>query len=899
MASEDDSIVAEFVVESREHLADIENQLLEIEAAGADIDDDLVNTVFRAVHSIKGVAGFLDFTNLKDLAHSLENVLNLIRNREIVPDSTNVDVMLRAADTLSRMIDDVQNSNDINVSEHVAELEQVAGIAAMADDTGGTPPVSGERVIPGRQPAPAADDSGSAQDQNQQPPESAKTKQDSAQRGALPDGFEAAETSIRVPVRLLDSMMNLAGELVLARNQLVQQVGGSRQIGLESVASRVDSVTSELQEAIMQARMQVVGTVFNRFPRVVRNLSSHLGKQCRLLLEGKEVELDKSIIEAMSDPLTHLVRNAVDHGIELPKWRERAGKPARGTIVLRAFHLAGKVNVSISDDGAGIDVSCLKEKAVARGLITPEQAGDMCDREALRLIFHPGFSMAREVTDVSGRGVGMDVVKTNIERLGGVVDIETKLGQGTTINIKLPLTLAIIPSLIVQCREDRFAIPQANIRELVRIRARDAATKIEKVKDSEVFRLRGVLLPLVHLDHALGIHDNGGGGAWGASNIIVVEAGHLRYGLIVDKLHDSEEIVVKPLGRHMRDCHCLAGATVLGDGQVALILDIAGIASRMNLLLQGNGVFNEVSSPSGAGSSETQSVLMFTNDPKEQFGIPMTAVARVEQVLRDQIDTVGGQEVLQYRGASLPLLRLDDCIRSRPAPATDKPYVIVFIVRNREVGLIVPALLDIRDITTDVDTVTFREPGVIGSVEVDGKALRLLDTYKLAQIAHPKWFEESDWAAAPTPLLRGTGGDTPLTILVAEDSDFFRSQVVGYLEEVGFNVVACEDGLVAWDTLQKMGEQVDAVVTDIEMPNLDGRELTRRIKGSAQLAHLPVIALTSLASEKDARLSMEAGIDDYQIKLDREHLTASLATHLRDRIQVLASKAGSCDRCKS
>jgi len=637
--------------------------------------------------------------------------------------------------------------------------------------------------------------------------------------------------------------------------------------------------------------MQVVGTVFGKFPRVVRDLSKQLGKQCRLTLEGEDVELDKSIIEAIGDPLTHLVRNSVDHGIESPEQRVNAGKPACGTVVLRAFHQAGKVNISISDDGAGIDATRLKEKAVSRGLITPEQAGDMSEREALRLIFHPGFSMAEKVTGVSGRGVGMDVVKTNIEKLGGAVGIDTQIGDGTTINVKLPLTLAIIPSLIVRCRENRFAIPQASISELVRIRAGDVATKIERVKNAEVFRLRGNLLPLVRLDQALDLHTETDEQENGPVNIIVVETGHLRYGLVVDGLHDSEEIVVKPLGRHMQDCHCLAGATILGDGQVALILDVAGIASRSELALPDEEQVAGAVDSHAVDGAETQTVLLFTNHPEEQFGIPMAVIARIERVLTDQLDSVGGREVLQYCGASLPLFRLENHIKASPAPDTRKVYVVVFSVHGREAGLIVPTLVDIREVPTNVDTCTFSEPGVIGSVEVNKKAMRLLDLYKLTQVAHPELFAESETIETHhvgNVFQDEDDGETP-TILVAEDSGFFRKQVTGYLEEAGYEVVDCEDGLIAWNTLQERGGEFDLVVTDVEMPNMDGCQLARHIKDEPTLSHLPIIALTSLASEEDMQRGMEAGIDDYQVKLDRERLMAAVAKYLYE----IKSRTGS------
>ncbi|HYW78493.1 MAG TPA: chemotaxis protein CheW [Thermoguttaceae bacterium] len=692
-----------------------------------------------------------------------------------------------------------------------------------------------------------------------------------------------ADTSIRVPVSLLDGLMNLAGELVLSRNQLMQAVASTDGAGLDSVAGRLDQVTSELQEAIMQTRMQVVGTVFGKFPRVVRDLSKQLGKQCELTLEGEDVELDKSIIEAIGDPLTHLVRNSIDHGIESPDQRVRNGKPADGSIVLRAFHQAGKVNISISDDGAGIDASKLKEKATLRGLITPEQANDMGEREALRLIFHPGFSMAEKVTGVSGRGVGMDVVKTNIEKLGGAVGIDTQIGVGTTINVKLPLTLAIIPSLIVRCQKNRFAIPQASISELVRIKAGDVAKKIERVKNAEVFRLRGNLLPLVRLDRALDLHAGTDAEGSGPINIIVVETGHLRYGLVVDGLHDSEEIVVKPLGRHMQDCHCLAGATILGDGRVALILDAAGIASRMELALPDGDELSHASDSHMVGGEETQTVLLFTNDPAEQFGIPMAVIARLERVITDQIDSVGGREVLQYRGTSLPLFRLENHIKASPPPDASKIYVVVFNVHGREVGLVVPTLVDIRDVPTNVDTSTFSEPGVIGSVQVNQKAMRLLDLYKLTQVAHPELFaasERPDAGRSHNIFHEESEGPVP-TILLAEDSGFFRNQVTNYMEEAGYHVVGCEDGLIAWNTLQARSSEIDIVVTDIEMPNMDGCQLAQRIKDDPSLSHLPIIAVTSLASEEDMQRGIESGIDDYQVKLDRERLMAAVSERLQ------------------
>lgn len=863
---DDKQIIAEFVAESRERLADVENQLLAIETAGSDMDIELVNEVFRAVHSIKGAAGFLGFDTLSQLAHSLENVLNLVRNRQLVPDGQVTDVLLRSSDTLRKMIDDVEHSNEVEITQYLDLLQQiVAGLAAQ--EAGQDVAAAKNRPAAPLTPALAAVPDHHDEPTPPAPKPEASTTRPAPATGPLPVAPPAVDTNIRVPVTVLDRLMNLAGELVLARNRLLQTVAGADHSVLDTVASRVDQVTSELQETIMQTRLQMVGNVFNKFPRVVRDLSNLLGKQCQLTLEGQEVELDKSIIEAISDPLTHLIRNSVDHGIETPEDRMRAGKGPMGTVALRAFHQAGKVNISISDDGRGIDVARIREKAIARGLLPADQLREMPDREILQLIFRPGFSMAEKVTQVSGRGVGMDVVKTNIEKLGGTVAVDTQVGVGTTFTIKLPLTLAIVPALIVRCEGRRFAVPQANISELVRVKASEASARIQRIKSAEVLRLRGTLLPLVRLNEALGGSESlapaGEARVW---NIIVVEAGHLRYGLIVDGLHDSEEIVVKPLGRHVKDCPCLAGATILGDGTVALILDVGAIAAYCQL--EAPELEDAKKDATTGRKQEMQSVLLFHNDPSEQFAIPMQLIARLERIQNEQIDTVGGQKVLQYRGISLPLLSLEDHIHARSCPPAPWAFVVVFKIAGREVGLLIQQLVDIREIPVSIDTVMFREPGVIGSTIVGDKTTRLIDLFELTETVHPEWLEQKNANAR--------GGLPAATILLAEDSAFFRNQLTSFLETAGYEVVACEDGQVAWDSLQDPEQQVDLVITDLEMPNVTGLELTRRIKGDGRLNHLPVIAVTSLASDEDQQRGLEAGIDEYHVKLDRERLIASV-----------------------
>jgi two-component system chemotaxis sensor kinase CheA len=502
----------------------------------------------------------------------------------------------------------------------------------------------------------------------------------------------------------------------------------------------------------------------------------------------------------------------------------------------------------------------------------------MSDRDALRMIFLPGFSTAAEVTDVSGRGVGMDVVKTNIEKAGGTVEIDNHPGVGMSVNIRLPLTLAIVPSLIVCSGKERYAIPQVSISELVRIKAGEVNKKIEQVSGAEVLRLRGSLLPLVRLDKALGWSSQGAQEqaadtpADKALHIIVVEAGHLRYGLIVDGLQDSEEIVVKPLGSHLKGTSCLAGATILGDGHVALILDVAGIAGHCRLSMPRENPDSRIAEAADRRTQEMQTVLLFTNDPQEQFAIPMGLISRLERIRASQIDSVGGQEVLQYRGSSLPLLSLENCIKAKGRPEQDTLYVVVFRVGRQEVGLVAPTLVDIRDIDAHLDIVTFREPGILGSTVVEDHATRLIDLVELVRVARPEWLTEEI-----TRNAKHTGN----LIFLAEDSNFFRKQMEDLFKTEGYEVKGHEDGAIAWQALQDCETLPDLVVTDIEMPNMDGYGLTAAIKGDPRFKQIPVIAVTSLAGQEDMERGRQAGVDDYQIKLDRDQLIEGVRRFLK------------------
>jgi two-component system chemotaxis sensor kinase CheA len=742
-----------------------------------------------------------------------------------------------------------------------------------------------------------------------------------------------AEASLRVHVSLLDSLMNLAGELVLSRNQLLQTIGSDDLRNAEAVGQRIDLITSELQEAIMLTRMQPIGNVFNKFPRVVRDLSKKLNKTIDLNIVGKDVELDKTIIEAINDPLTHLVRNSVDHGIETPAERKKKGKNETGLVVLKAYHEAGQVVIEISDDGKGLDGEALAASAVSKGLISSDQAQVMSDKEKVNLIFLPGFSTAKEVTDVSGRGVGMDVVKTNLDQLGGNVDIISEKGSGTTISIKLPLTLAIIPCQIIETAGERYAIPQVNLEELLRIPASQVKDRVERVGDAEVVRLRGVLLPLIRLADVIGIErtyydpetgemrpdrrekiydrrgknsplfndgneskDEGAdrrsehprsvidrrSAASSALNIVVVSTGSMKYGLIVDRLQDSEEIVIKPLGRHLQQCKGYAGATIMGDGRIALILDVSNLARMAHLTsIEGSDRASEVAKAAEAAIKaiqDKQSLLIFKSSEVEQFAVPLNQVERIEKIKRSDIEELGGKRVMKYRGGSLRLMRVDDLAMVQPIADHDNLLVIVFNLAKRSVGLLAVGPIDALEVSADIDDSTLSQPGIMGSIIIDNQTTMLVNVFEMVQTLFPQWFIEQE----KFEIDDVEEGESP-TILIAEDSKFFRNQVKGYMTEVGYKVIEAEDGVEGWNKLMEHGAEISMLVTDIEMPNMNGFELTKKIRGDSQYSRLPIIALTTLASAEDVAKGKAVGVDEYHIKLDKERLMVSVHDYIKRR----------------
>jgi two-component system, chemotaxis family, sensor kinase CheA len=563
---------------------------------------------------------------------------------------------------------------------------------------------------------------------------------------------DTAPETVRVGVTLLDKLMTLVGELVLARNQLLQISGIVEDTALQTVSQRMNLIATELQEEVMKTRMQPIGNVWNQFPRTVRDVALGCGKEVGIEMEGKETELDKTIIEAIKDPLTHLVRNSVDHGIELPQNRVKLGKPRAGRLILRAFHEGGQVNIEISDDGAGLDRERIRQKAVERGIVVAEQAARLSEREIFNLIFLPGFSTAAKVTNVSGRGVGMDVVKTNVERIGGNVDVQSTSGKGTTVRVKIPLTLAIIPALVVTCGGDRYAIPQVNLLELVRLEADEVSKSIELVHGAPVYRLRGRLLPLVYLSRELQIESGSSTAASdGAINIVVLQADERQFGLVVDQINDTEEIVVKPLRKQLKTVKIFAGSSIMGDGKVALILDVLGLAQRASVITETreHSAAEKIAETTRT-ASEKQTFLLFAGPGDSRMAIPLSTLARLEEFPASQVEMSGTQWVTQYRGQILPLIRLSVVLEERrqklralqALPAIDSGPIQVLVLNHegRAFGLVVDRILDIVEDRADMRSAATRS-SVLYSVVIGDRVTELLDI--------PAILKHADFGAAP------------------------------------------------------------------------------------------------------------------------------------------------------
>lgn len=715
-----DDVVKEFLVESYENLDRLDSELLELESHPQ--TREMLSSIFRTIHSIKGACGFLGFSRLESLTHAGENLLSLLRDGKLGVDGQITTALLELVDAVRQMLTTIETNGaegDEEFEALKAQLKSLQGGAAGAKPAAtptaaatATPATTSNAPASETTSAPtgAATAAASSEPAHEAaapatPPVAREATSASAApaperakpAAAAAPGAGVAENSIRVDVGQLDKLMNLVGELVLARNQVLQLASHSSDNAFVATTQRLNLITTELQESVMKTRMQPIMTVWSKLPRVVRDVSTALGKRIRVEMQGEETELDKTILEAIKDPLTHIVRNSCDHGIETPGVRAERGKPAEGTLTLRAFHEGGQVILEIEDDGGGIDLERVKRKAVSNGLITQEHAARMSEREACGLIFAAGLSTAQQVTNISGRGVGMDVVKSNIEKIGGQIDIANRYLHGLTLRIKIPLTLAIIPALVVTAGGERFAIPQVSLLELVRLEGEARARAIDSIEGAPVYRLRGRLLPLVRLENELGLPTKSKDDD--ALNVVILQAEGRRFGLVVERICDTEEIVVKPLAKWLKSIPVFAGATIMGDGRVALILDVLGLAQRAHVL--GDGPERHSDSGDGAGvhaNSTSRRLLLFQVGEDLRMAAPLEDAARLEEFRLQDLEVSGDQRVVQYRDEILPLLPLARAFgraSSLDEPDRQSVQAVVARVGGRRYALVVERILDI------------------------------------------------------------------------------------------------------------------------------------------------------------------------------------------------------------
>jgi two-component system chemotaxis sensor kinase CheA len=710
-------LIRDLVMESSEALDQFERDLMALENNQSDADT--LNRIFRAIHSLKGTSGCLALHKLEQLAHAGENVLSLLREGRLNAGKELVSKLLAFSDGLRKTLAEVSATGAEGDTDHSA---LVAGLEALERAA------SRDSVV-----SASAGSFGLFSDE----------ESPVAAAAAPPEAAAVTESAIRVDVEQLDRIMDLVGELVLARNQIVRFAGSTQDASLLKPTQRLNLITSKLQENIMKTRMQPIGNVWAKFPRLVRDLSLELNKQVALSMEGAETELDRTILEAIKDPLTHLVRNAIDHGLETAEARRAAGKPAEGQLKLRALHEGGQVIIQVSDDGAGIDRHKVLRKALQRNLIEADQAARLSDREVFALLFLPGFSTADQVTNVSGRGVGMDVVKRNIERVGGAVDIQSEPGRSTRIRIKIPLTLAIVPALIVRCAGNRYAIPQASLVELVRIGEDQAASLIEYVEQCPVYRLRGHLLPLVYLRAQLKLAGQESGGS---VFLLVLQAEGRQFGLVVDEILDTEEIVVKPLGKELKGLAVYAGATIMGDGRVALILDVIGLARRVGLLNEHLSGTEFQAESRGASVSSRQSLLLVGVGQGKLAVIPLASVARLEEFALESVERAGNTNVVQYRGEIMPLVDVVQGLNGAgssgdAASAGDTRRVVVYALDGRNYGLVVERVVDILECEVKLHRAK-NQPGILGSAVVQKRVTDFLDVPALVAASGVAAFEK-------------------------------------------------------------------------------------------------------------------------------------------------------------
>lgn len=856
-------LLREFLTETRESLDVIDVEVVRFEQDPNNAK--ILENIFRLFHTIKGTCGFLNLPRLEALAHAAETMM--ARFRDGVPVASEAVTLILS--TLDRLKDILTEFDEHQREPNGSDRDLIGKLDGMV--TRDAAPSHVAARAPAAPPVERSLDDSSPQvperalRENAAPP--AQQHEDNAGR---PDDdrheARAANPSIRVNLDTLENLMTMVSELVLTRNQLLDIERRNQESEFKVPLQRLSNVTAELQEGVMKARMQPIANAWQKLPRLVRDLSGDLGKDIELEMHGGDTELDRQVLEGICDPLTHMVRNSVEHGLESPADRIAAGKPPRGTIRLSAYHDGGHIVIGIADDGRGLDTARIRAKALAQGLATEAQLAKMSEAQIQKFIFEHGFSTANAVTSVSGRGVGMDVVRNNIDQIGGSVDLNSVSGKGLSFTIKIPLTLAIISALIVQAGRERYAIPQVAVMELVRVNTK-SNLRIERIKDAAVLRLRDKLLPLVHLKSLLKLEESAAIPDKGF--IVVMQVGAETFGVVVDSVFHTEESVVKPISSKLRGPGMFAGNTILGDGSVILIVDPNGVAQSVgpavgsSLLRQQETVAETEERSAGAKSS----LLIVRAGTPEIKAVPLSLVTRLEEVDRNAIELSNGRQMIQYRGQLMPLVRANDEVKIKTSGTQP---LLVFSEGGRSMGLIVDEIVDIVEDRLDIEVGSER-PGVIGSAVIKGRATEILDVGHFLPMAHEDWFRRRD--------MGGKAGAR--TLLLVDDSAFFRNMLGPVLKAAGYEVTAVGDAKEAL-ALIKTGHRYDVLVTDVDMPGMDGFALAEAVRGEKHAAAMLMIALSSFSSPEAIERGRQVGFHDYVAKFDRQSLVAALKEQTAD-----------------
>ena len=917
-----DDLLGEFLTETAESLDVVDVELVKFEQEPNNAE--ILGNIFRLVHTIKGTCGFLGLPRLESLAHAAETLMGKYRDGSPVTQQ-GVTLILETLDRIKELTTELEQSGEepegsdqdlISQLEIISEGGELPASDASSESNekqednaekqqesdAASIQVTEREVKPGEvslddlerafqeaegpedidlSPEAAAkisaevasaagtEDSGNAEEAEKpsdSKPEEVKAeapKEEASKEKVDKKEAPVVAQTIRVNVETLENLMTMVSELVLTRNQLLEMVRRLDDSEFKVPLQRLSNVTAELQEGVMKTRMQPIGNAWQKLPRIVRDLSKELDKKIELEMIGAETELDRQVLEQIKDPLTHMVRNSADHGLETTAGRIKAGKPEIGKVVLRAYHEGGHIIIEIEDDGKGLDSTKIAAKAIENGLATEDEIKGMSESQIHKFIFHAGFSTAAQVTNVSGRGVGMDVVRTNIELIGGSVDLKSVEGKGTTFYIKIPLTLAIVSALIVEASKQRFAIPQLSVVELVRAH-KEGEHRIEMINQTPVLRLRNQLLPVVYLSNLLSIENGTDHSGISDDNVFVVvtQVGPQTFGIVVDTVFHTEEIVVKPMSNMLRDITSFSGNTILGDGSVIMIVDPNGLAQQIDTEQTTSAANAEdINRLHDIGRNNVTTLLVFRADTQELKAVPLSLVTRLEEIKVADIEHSNGRDLVQYRGTLMPLVYVGN--NTKLNEEGTQP-ILVFTDENRSMGLVVDEIVDIVEDNLNVEISTDK-PGMVGSAVIKGKATEIIDVGYYLPKAFDDWLETKDDNASRRDF----------ELLLVDDSPFFRNMLAPLLGAAGYKVTVAESAVDALK-FKDNGFMFDVIVSDIEMPDMSGIQFAQEIKNDANWSKIPVIALSSNTSPEVIEQSRKVGFTDYIAKFDREGLIETL-----------------------